>query len=188
MKKVFRYNEKDKLKEVIKPLMDKDLVIAGIGTDICIGDSLGPMVAQLVKEHTDLKVYGHFNDLITALNAEGMSGYLEEYDNVLAIDASLANIEMYAIRDIIFRDGSGIRPGKGVGKEISSIGNNAIVGVVGVLDDTPFLEKKIRFGMIYEMAKTIADAIIECYQEVVLDNQEQGYTYIKVEQLALEGV
>ena len=35
-----------------------------------------------------------------------------------------------------------------------------------------FMDNNIRLGMVYSMAKTISEAIIECYKEVVVGNQK----------------
>lgn len=178
MKIVYRYhdlNRKDKIKEIIKPIMSKNLIIIGIGTDLLTGDCLGPLVGQFVKEQTDLEVLGYFGNLVTAINVAQVQASLDKSKYVLAIDASISINSAEYVEDIIYRD-RGLKPGSGIQRDFPRTGTHSLTGIVRIsqkeLSTNQFMDSNIRLGMVYSMARTISEAIIECYKEVVVDNQK----------------
>lgn len=148
--------------EKIKANIDsKPVTIVCIGTDKCIGDSIGPIVGTLLKEKGYTNVYGTLSEPIHALNIKDkIPSILENHkDNIiLAIDASLGHKSN--IGKIYFKNDP-ISPGAGVGKKLPQIGDFAINGVVDDCDiDTLFNDRTIRLSMVYDMSKAIANILI----------------------------
>jgi len=68
------YSDKKALNTIancLKEYYRKDIVVICIGSDKCIGDSLGPIVGELLeKENLGIPIYGTLNEPIHALNIE----------------------------------------------------------------------------------------------------------------------
>jgi len=149
----------------LKDIINTDTIIICIGTDRCIGDSLGPVVGSILKyKNFPLPVYGTINEPIHALNLDKkLSDIKSEYKNfnILGIDACLGDEDK--IGEIQVRNYP-IHPGKGVGKTLPSVGNSSIIGIVDSINtDELFTNRNIRLNLILEMAKTISQCIIHSY-------------------------
>ena len=154
-----------KIAELLYKYIDKDTTIVCIGTDKCIGDSLGPIVGSILKEmNLPIPVYGTLEDPIHALNLkEKLSeiNKLHETNNIIGIDACLGNEE--DIGNIIIRDHP-IYPGKGVGKSLPEVGNISIVGIVDSSKKSElFSNRNIRLSFIVNMCKTLCHGIVHSY-------------------------
>lgn len=159
------YKEEDVihvLTELLKTIINDNTIIICIGTDRCIGDSLGPLVGTMLK-NSDYKypVYGTLDNPIHALNIyEALSEIKRKHPNgfFLAIDACLG--EKHNIGNVQIRKGP-ILPGKGVGKNLPKIGNYSIVAIVDEIDEnSKFSFNNIRLNFIVEMSEIIATSII----------------------------
>lgn len=159
------YKEEDViaiLTELLKTIMNDNLIVICIGTDRCIGDSLGPLVGTMLKNSNyKYPVYGTLDNPIHALNIyEALSEIKSKHPDgfFLAIDACLG--EKHNIGNIQIRKGP-ILPGKGVGKNLPKIGNHSIVAIVDEIDEnSKFSFNNIRLNFIVEMSEIIATAII----------------------------
>lgn len=145
----------------IKKYIDDSTIIACIGTDKCIGDCLGPLVGSILKERNfPLLVFGSLNDPIHALNIEDKLSEINKlYKNrtIIGIDACLGEPE--DIGKIVVRN-TPIFPGKGIGRDLPSIGNISIVGIVHNCNDSQALSaRNIRLNFIMDMAKKIASSL-----------------------------
>ena len=154
-----------KIANFLKEYIDDNTVIVCVGTDRCIGDSLGPLVGtNLINCSLPIPVYGTIHEPIHALNIS------QKFDNIknlhpnckiLGIDACLGDSDH--IGEIHARV-SPIHPGKGVGKTLPTIGDFSIVGIVDSSDQNElFTNRNIRLSLIYDMAKLIARSITHAY-------------------------
>lgn len=139
-----------------------DIIILGIGTDKCIGDCLGPFVGTILKKSEFCyPVYGTLKKPIHALNLKDRVNSIKAkhpHALIIAIDACLG--EDKSIGDIQIRNGP-IDPGKGVGKNLPSVGDLSIIGIVHKLsNNTSASLHSIRLSFIHEMAEIIAEGII----------------------------
>lgn len=139
-----------------------DIIIIGIGTDKCIGDCLGPLVGTILKrKNFDYPVYGTLEKPLHALNLENrLSSIRARYSNafIIAIDACLG--ENGNIGTIQIRNGP-IDPGKGVGKNLPSVGDLSIIGIVDKLSSKSSSSlHNIRLSFVLEMAEIIAEGIM----------------------------
>lgn len=144
----------------LKPFCNDKTIIICIGTDKCIGDSLGPLVGTLLKrEGLPLNVFGTLVDPIHAVNLnEKLEMIFNRYPEhkIIAIDASLGSED--SIGKIQLKEGP-IHPGKGVGKKLKSVGDISIIGVVDKLGNNNKSKlHNIRLGFIYEIADTIVES------------------------------
>lgn len=170
--------------EVVQRFIDsnkKEIVFACIGTDKCIGDAVGPLVGTRLKSK-DITVYGTLHEPIHALN---MDDRLDEMNSshpdafIIGIDACLGDDD--DIGNIILRS-AGISPGKGVGKDLPSVGSMAIVSIVDTSDNSElFFSRSIRLSFITDIADKIVEIVEEiyaaiteyiCFQEAAMTNLE----------------
>lgn len=150
------------LSKYISDIIKENTVIVCIGTDRCIGDSLGPLVGSLLmKSNFKFPVYGTLQHPIHAVNLkEEMKDICKVHNDpyIIAIDACLG--EENLIGSIQVRPGP-IFPGKGVGKVLPCVGNTSIIGIVDKYNYEEFLPiHNIRLGLVMEMAEVIAKGLL----------------------------
>lgn len=135
------------------------LCFVNIGTDKCIGDCLGPLVGTLLETENISNVYGTLQKPIHALNLDiAIPDILNANPDafVIGIDACLGS-SGDTIGEILLRD-IPIRPGKGVGKELTEVGDLSIIGIVELSDNIAvgnFVQYPFRLGSILEVAQHI---------------------------------
>ncbi len=140
-------------------------IVVCIGTDAVLGDSLGPTVGSMLKEKIGGKTYifGTLDQPITAKEVDFMSEFIEKvYPNstVLAVDAALGDKkDVGTIK--IFDDG--IKPGLGVKKNLSKIGDIGIIGVIDEKDKGKKMLSSVRYSSVYKMATVISDGIADFF-------------------------
>ncbi|MPW25423.1 spore protease YyaC [Alkalibaculum sp. M08DMB] len=146
---------------VLRDYLSSPFVIVCIGTDRCIGDSLGPLVGYNLKNlNVKYPVYGTIFEPIHAVNLKDNLKYLNaKYPNhnIIAIDASLGNSK--SVGTIQFREGP-LYPGKGVGKKLPPVGNFSLIGIVDSVDKFNSSSiHQVRLSLIIEMAEVITQSI-----------------------------
>ncbi|OFH96431.1 hypothetical protein CLOACE_23160 [Clostridium acetireducens DSM 10703] len=154
-----------KLGFFLKDYISDETVFVCIGTDKCIGDSLGPLVGSFLKKiNIPASVYGTISNPIHALNIDkelNKIAKLHDKKNIIGIDACLG--EKYNIGEIHIRDYP-IHPGKGVGKLLPNVGNTSIIGIVDSSSKVSlFTNNSIRLNLVIPMAKVIANSIAHAY-------------------------
>lgn len=162
--------------------IDKELVWVCVGTDRSTGDSLGPFVGTMLTEAGVPNVYGTIDHPVHALNlAETLEHIEEAHPNacIIGIDACLGRVE--SVGSMNLRDGA-LEPGAGVGKDLPSVGDYSITGVVnvaGFMGD--MVLRTTRLGLVIQMAKSITDFILRSLEartiEQVAATGEQGEDY-----------
>jgi len=136
-----------------------DIVFVFIGTDCNIGDSLGPMIGQMLGSFIYFcPFYGSLDYTITANDVPYVAEYIKSAHPsslIIAVDAALGAKD--DIGTIKLSD-NGIKPGLGVDKDLPEIGDISIIGVVG---ERAYKTSAniLRLGNIYRMAKIIAEGI-----------------------------
>ncbi|SNX53149.1 spore protease YyaC [Thermoanaerobacterium sp. RBIITD] len=132
-----------------------DSVFLCIGTDKCIGDSLGPIVGDMLSKIVrGINVYGTLKRPVHAINLKENVTYIKKkhpYSNIIAVDACLGDKD--SIGKISVKK-SPIYPGKGVGKMLPPVGDISIIGIIDVYDIVPV--HNTRLGFVFEMAEIIA--------------------------------
>ncbi len=142
-------------------LNGKKPVIVCVGTDLIAGDSLGPTAGTLIKDaNAKCVVIGSLKNTVTAKEIKYLNYFLKAtFPNhpVVVIDAAVgAQDEVGLIR----LSDAPLYPGSGIKKKLGSLGDISIQGIVaerGLLSLQAL--KEVRFHMIYEMAKHIAEGV-----------------------------
>ena len=140
-----------------------------IGTEKVFSDSLGPRVGTMLDENmrTPAFVYGLCDQNITAENLLYSYNFIKALhptSKIVVIDAAVGTPEQ--IGKIQLCD-SGILPGAATNKNLPSVGDVGIVGIVadkGMEDFYTLNSYKDR--LVNQIAKFIADAIITASQLV----------------------
>lgn len=147
--------------ELEKSRKDKVLLLC-IGTDRSTGDSLGPLIGYQLKNQAlkHIQVLGTLNCPVHAMNLEDTLILVEEfYDDhvVIAVDASVGMNDH--IGCITVGRGS-LKPGLGVSKELRSVGDLFITGIVsGCGSYDPIMLQSIRLSVVMRMAECISESV-----------------------------
>lgn len=162
-------NVVDILKEKLIPHIRSDTIIVCIGTDRCIGDALAPLVGSRLKDaDIGIPVYGTLRYPIHAINLKSellKIEILHGKPHIIAIDACLGDEP--SIGCIQIRN-SPVYPGRGVGKNLPSVGNVSVVGIVDKYDKDDLLSfHSIRLSLIIDMANIISKSIINALREAL---------------------
>ena len=138
-------------------------VVVCIGSDLAIGDSLGPITGSMLKFKTQgLKafVYGTLASPVTAKEIRYMRAFLKEThkdSQVIAIDAAVGNegdIGLVKLNDIP------LHPGAGANKRLGALGDISVMGVVAEKSISNYaLLNTTRLNLVYTMAEIISDGI-----------------------------
>lgn len=140
---------------------DKKPVIACVGSDLVLGDSLGPLVGTLlVKKNVPAYIYGTLNSPITAKEISCVKTHLKMlHPNsfTVAIDAAVGDSNDIGLIKVSDR---GLKPGLGVDKRLGVLGDCSVIGIVaGKSLQNYNLFNMTRLNLIYKMAEKIADGV-----------------------------
>ena len=139
----------------------KTPIIVCIGSDLVLGDSLGPLVGtMLTRRNVNAYIYGTLNSPITAKEitcAKIHVKMLHPESFVVATDAAVGNSEDIGLIKV---SDKGLKPGLGVNKNLGVIGDCSIIGVVAEKSTQNYnLFNLTRLNLIYKMAERIADGV-----------------------------
>ncbi len=140
----------------------ENFVIVCIGTDRSTGDSLGPLTGYKLKNlrYDNVHICGTLDDPVHAKNlSDVMENIKKVYKRpyIVAIDACLGTMEHVGY--ITVGEGS-IKPGAGVSKELSPVGDMYITGIVNFGGFMDFLIlQNTRLNIVMKMAELISTGI-----------------------------
>ena len=138
-------------------------VVVCIGSDLAVGDSLGPVAGSLLKYKTQglgAFVYGTLQSPVTAKEISTLRKFLKSVHKgapVVAVDAAVG-----AEGDVglIKVNSAPLLPGAGTGKKLGSVGDISIVGVVAEKSLANYgLFNTTRLGLVYSMSEIVSDAL-----------------------------
>lgn len=184
-KKVFYFSTQDQyasfefgdtLYELLQKHYDweRPLIFLCIGSDRATGDCLGPLLGHKLCNSlyvSSYHVYGTLQEPVHARNLqETLNTIRQSYHNpfIIAIDASLGkstHIGYYTIGE------GSLKPGAGVDKELPSVGDLCITGIVnmsGLLDQ--MLLQTTRLHVVMSLTEQIYAGINYCIRR-----QQRGY-------------
>lgn len=151
---------------------NKKIVVINVGTDKVIFDSFGPILGQLLKErnYNHIITYGSLEYTLNATNLEKDFKIIKEKhanDFIIATDACLiGENSIFNIDDLSFKL-CGVDPGKGLCRELPSIGSMTI------LYNTDYAYNS-KFDYITSNAKGIGSVYKKCRQVLeFFDNIEK---------------
>ena len=151
----------------------KTPIIICVGSDLVLGDSLGPLVGtMLAKRNVCAYIYGTLNSPITAKEitcAKIHVKMLHPESFVVAIDAAVGNQEDIGLIKV---SDKGLKPGLGVEKNLGVIGDCSIIGVVAERSSQNYnLFNLTRLNLIYKMAERIADGVEKFISDYLAKNK-----------------
>lgn len=139
------------------------LVILCIGSDLAIGDSLGPITGSMIKYKTqglNTFLYGTLSAPITAKEIKYIRSFLKEThkgSKIIAVDAAVGEKGDIGL---IKLSNSPLFPGAGANKQLGSVGDLSIMGIVAEKSLNNYgLLNTTRLNMVYSMSEVISDAV-----------------------------
>lgn len=157
-------------------------VILCIGSDLSVGDSLGPITGTKLKERLaglPCYIYGTLSKPITAHEVKYMNDFLREThpeSRIIAIDAAVGLAGDIGLVKVTPR---GLKPGSGANKKLSKVGNVSILGIVAEKSVFNYsLFSATRLNVVYRMSEIIAEGvssyIIESLKRRIPSIQNEG--------------
>ena len=166
--KIFSFNTfneytKDGIGQALKECnpKNKQLIFVCIGSDLVLGDSLGPLVGTMLKKN-NLKsyIYGTLNFPVTAKEVDYARTHIKQMHPeslIVAIDAAVGNQDDVGTIRVMNK---GLKPGLGVDKNLGIIGDVSIVGIVASKSLQNYnLFSSTRLNLIFKMAEKISCGI-----------------------------
>lgn len=151
-----------KLYKIILASKKESVVLVNIGTDLIIGDSLGPLIgSNLSGKLKNIKVYGSLDNLINAKNITERVEYittLHKDSFILAIDACIGKEENVGS---ICLSSNPVKAGAAFRNDLDSIGDCSIKGVVSSQKTLALLSNTVRLSLVISMAKKIESEILD---------------------------
>ena len=154
-------NNSDEISKTISLLYNTDKpVIICVGSDLVVGDSLGPIVGTKLNEKLQGKafIYGTLQSPITAKEISVIQAEIKKlhpFSKILVIDAAVGSEEEIGYVKI---NQTGIKPGLGVNKDLPLIGDVSIIGVVSDKKEKN-LNFSTRFSLVYALIGDIVNGI-----------------------------
>ena len=143
--------------------LNKPPVIVCIGSDLAIGDSLGPIAGSMLKYKTQglgVFVYGTLSAPITAKEVKYLRTFFKEThpdSQVIAVDAAVG--EQGDI-GLIKLQHAPLYPGAGANKKLGAVGDISIMAIVAEKSVANFgLLNTTRLNLVYTMSEIISDAL-----------------------------
>ncbi len=149
-------------------------VILCIGSDLSVGDSLGPVTGTKLKEKLaglNCYVYGSLSKPITAHEVKYMNEFLQAthpQSPIIAIDAAVGIAGDIGLIKLAKR---GIKPGSGANKKLSKVGDISIMGIVAERSVFNYsLFSATRLNIVYKMAEIVAEGVSSYILESLQSN------------------
>ncbi len=142
-------------------------VIICFGSDLAVGDSLGPIIGSELKDKLQGKayVYGSLESPITAKEVKTVFNTvnnLHPKSKILVIDAAVGDVN--DVGKIKIKD-SGIKPGEGINKDLEKIGDVSIIGIVSNKKNPKnAIYNETRFSLVKKISNVIIKGILEYFK------------------------
>ena len=164
--KIFSINEKTASLNVTRGLKQRfnDIkpVVVCVGTDITIGDSLGPIVGSMLKEaKANAFIYGTLDNPVTAKQIRPLRSFLSRAHKgakILVVDAAVGRKEDVGTIKI---SSAPIRPGLGANKILPEIGDVNLLAIIAEKSAANYSFLNLtRLAPVFKAARVIADGIM----------------------------
>lgn len=150
------------LKKIVAPNENPPVIIC-IGSDLSVGDSLGPITGTKLKEKlkgTNCYIYGTLSQPITAHEIKFVNDFVRNThpsSPVIAIDAAVGGAGDIGMMRVAKR---GVAPGSGANKKLAKVGDVSIIGIIAEKSVFNFsILSATRLNMVYKMANIIAEGV-----------------------------
>ena len=138
-------------------------VVVCVGSDLAIGDSLGPIVGSMLKYKTqglDYFLYGTLAAPVTAKEIKYTRSFLQKtHPNspIIAVDAAVGekgDIGLIRVTD------NPLFPGAGANKKLGELGDVSILGIVAEKSIANYgLLNTTRLNLVYTMSEIISEGL-----------------------------
>lgn len=137
-------------------------VVLCIGSDLAIGDSLGPVTGTLLRAGGFRGyVYGTLRAPVTAKEVKYVNEFLRKThpkSKIVAVDAAVGEAGDVGLLKVA--EGA-LRPGSGANKRLGKVGDVSLMGIVAPKSAFSYsLFNLTRLNVVYSMAKTLSSALI----------------------------
>lgn len=163
------------LKKVM-PEFTAEPVILCIGSDLSVGDSLGPVTGTKLKEKLaglNCYVYGTLAKPITAHEVKYMNEFLKSthpQSPVIAVDAAVGVAGDIGLIKVAKR---ALKPGSGTNKKLNKVGDVSVMGIVAERSVFNYsLFSATRLNVVYKMSEIIANGISDFILERLRAEEE----------------
>ena len=138
-------------------------IVVCVGSDLVIGDSLGPLTGSMLSFKTQglgAYIYGTLQNPITAKEVKYLKDFLRKTHpgrSIIAVDAAVGRTEDIGLVKIT---SSPLSPGAGANKQLGSFGDATVLGVVAEKSMGNYaLFNNTRLRLVYAMADKISEGI-----------------------------
>ncbi len=138
-------------------------IVVCVGSDLVIGDSLGPLTGSMLAFKTQglgAYIYGTLQTPITAKEVKYLKDFLRKTHPdraIIAVDAAVGRVEDIGIVKIT---SSPLSPGAGANKQLGSFGDATVLGVVAEKSMGNYaLFNNTRLRLVHAMADKISEGI-----------------------------
>ena len=137
-------------------------VILCIGSDLAVGDSLGPVTGTMLRRKGELfgYVYGTLKNPVTAKEVKYVDSFLRKThpsSKIIAVDAAVGDENDIGLIKVV---DAPLKPGSGANKRLGRVGDISVLGIVAKKSAFSYsLINLTRLNVIYTMAEIISGAI-----------------------------
>ena len=138
-------------------------VVVCVGSDLAIGDSLGPLVGSLLKYKTQglgVYIYGTLKTPVTAKEIKVLREFLRQThkgSQIICVDAAVGeagDIGLVRLLD------APLSPGAGANKNLGKLGDVSVLGIVAEKSVANYgLFNQTRLNLVYMMAEAVSEGI-----------------------------
>ncbi len=143
--------------------LNKPPVVVCIGSDLAVGDSLGPITGSMLKYKTQglgVFIYGTLSAPVTAKEVKYIKAFLKEThpsSQIIAVDAAVGAEGDIGLIKLI---NAPLYPGAGANKKLGAVGDISIMGIVAEKSVANYgLLNTTRLNLVYSMSEIISDAL-----------------------------
>lgn len=137
-------------------------VVLCIGSDLAVGDSLGPIAGTLLRRKPEFRgfVYGTLNAPVTAKEVKYLNNFLRKthpFSKIIAVDAAVGEDSEVGLIKVTANP---LRPGSGANKRLGKVGDVSVLGIVARKSAFSYSSLNLtRLNVVYSMAEAVAGAI-----------------------------
>lgn len=158
------------LKRIV-PQLSAPPVVVCVGSDLSVGDSLGPVTGTKLKEKLkgqNVYVYGTLSRPITAHEIKYTNQFIKNTHPdslIIAIDAAVGTAGDIGLIKVAKR---GLKPGSGANKRLAKIGDVSVMGIVAEKSLFNYsLFSSTRLNIVYKMAEIISEGVASFIMEAM---------------------
>lgn len=177
-----RYVGYDEMRKALENTITSETVFVCVGSSKVTFDIFGPLMGELLKLR-GVPYYGDYSRNVNAITMYDMLDKIYKGDkrknkHIIAIDAAVTD-DSDEKNTIIFKEGQGVKPGAGMGKNFPTIGRSSILLFtltnIELQQTMKYYKKSLSIGKRNDMsnldqirrhAVRVADIIAEIYHEV----------------------